>query len=85
MCHAFVDRLVLLACRLLDEKAPSAVLTSMLLCLSQLARMSQDFYQPIREANALQHVRTPALGVQSRMSCSAFSATPERSPASEYA
>ena len=44
-------------CRLLDEKAPPAVLTSMLLCLSQLARMSPDFYDPIRQADALRHVR----------------------------
>ena len=46
--------------RLLEEKAPSAVLTSMLLCLSQLARMSQEFYEPIRQAEALPHVRPPS-------------------------
>ena len=43
--------------RLLDDKAPSPVLTSMLLCLSQLARVSQDFYDAIRDSNAVQHVR----------------------------
>ena len=43
--------------RLLDEKAPPAVLTSVLLCVSQLARMSPDFYDPIRQADALRHVR----------------------------
>ncbi len=36
------------------------MLTSMLLCLSQLARMSPDFYDPIRQADALRHVRLSA-------------------------
>ncbi len=38
----------------------------MLLCLSQLARMSPDFYDPIRQADALRHVRPPSPGRMTR-------------------
>ncbi len=36
------------------------MLTSMLLCLSQLARVSLDFYDAIRDADAIRHVRSSA-------------------------